>query len=221
VGGGGVFRYGGFDGFLRHGTRVAEVDQGGEGVVAGGTVVEASGGGGDGYGEVVELVFEFEDDALGGFFADSGDASEGGMVAGADGGDESVARDAAEDRDGELGADAADGEELFEEALFLGLGEAEESDLVFANVGVDVQDGFGAFGGEGGEGGDADGDVVADAGAFEDGLIGGLREEASAEVGDHASGDCSLRGFEMGGGDGCAVKILKCRLDNYSNVVDS
>jgi hypothetical protein len=36
-------------------------------------------------------------------------------------------------------------------------------------------------------------------------LIGGLREEASAEVGDHASGDCSLRGFGMGGAD-CAVK---------------
>jgi len=43
------------------------------GVVAGGTVVRASaGGGGDGDGQVVQLVLEFEDDALGGLFADAG-----------------------------------------------------------------------------------------------------------------------------------------------------
>ncbi len=145
AGGVGVFGDGGFDGLLRDGAGVAEVDQGGEGVVAGGAVVWASGGGGDGYGEVVEFVFELEDDALGGLFADAGDAGEGGVVAGADGGDEAVGVDAAEDRDGELGADAGDGEELFEEAFFLGLGEAEEGDLVFADVGVDVEGGFGAF----------------------------------------------------------------------------
>ena len=94
--------------------------------------------------------------------------------------------DAAEDGDGELGADAADGEELFEEAFLLGFGEAEEGDLVFADVGVDVQGGFGAFVGKRGEGGDADGDVVAHASAFYDGLVRGFGEEASAEVGDHA-----------------------------------
>jgi len=55
-------------------------------------------------------------------------------------------------------------------------------------VGVDVEGGFDAFGGEGGEGGDGDGDVVTYAGAFDGGLVGGLREEASAEVGDHACG---------------------------------
>jgi len=54
----------------------------------------------------------------------------------------------------------------------LGLGEAEEGDLVFADVGVDVQGGLCAVGGESREGGDADTYVVADTGAFEDGLVG-------------------------------------------------
>jgi len=96
------------------------------------------------------------------------------VVAGTDGSDETTGVDAAEDRDGQLGADAGDGEELFKEALLLGFGESEERDLVFADVGVDVKRGFSAFAGQGGEGGDTDGDVVAHAGALEDGLIGRL-----------------------------------------------
>jgi hypothetical protein len=180
AGGFGVFGDGGFDGLLGDGTRVAEVDQGRESVVAGLSVVGCSGGGGDGCGEVVELVLEFEDDPLGGLFADAGDAGESGVVAGADGGDEAAGVDAAQNGDGELGANAADGEELFEEALLLGFGEAEEGDLVFADVSVDVQRGFGAFVGKRGEGGDADGYVVAYTGALEDGLVRGFGEEASA-----------------------------------------
>lgn len=96
------------------------------------------------------------------------------MIAGADGGDETTGVDAAEDRDGQFGADAGDGEELFKEALLLSFGEAEEGNLVFADVGVDMERGFGAFAGQSGEGGYADGDVVAYARAFEDGLIGRL-----------------------------------------------
>jgi hypothetical protein len=64
VGGVGVFGDGGFDGFLGNGARVAQVNQGGEGVVAGCSVVRSACGGGDGCGEVVEFVFEFEDDFL-------------------------------------------------------------------------------------------------------------------------------------------------------------
>ena len=109
------------------------------------------------------------------------------MIAGADGGDEAGGVDAAEDRDGEFGADAGDGEELFEEALFGELGEAEEGELVFADVGVDVEAGLGALAGQGGVGGDGDGDVVADAGALDGDLVGGLCEEGAAEVGDHQS----------------------------------
>src|SRR5271168_3982454 len=68
TGGIGVFCDGGLDGLLGDRAGVAEVDQGGEGVVAGlsgSTVVRAADCGGDGDGQVVELVFEFEDDALG------------------------------------------------------------------------------------------------------------------------------------------------------------
>lgn len=176
----GVFRDGSFDGFLRDGTGVAEVDEGRESVVAGGAVVRASCGGGDGYGQVVELVFEFEDDTLGGLLADAWDAGEGGVIARANGGNEAVGADAAEDCDCQLGSDAADGEEFFEEAFLLRLGEAKEGKLIFTYVGVDVERGFGAFTGEGGEGGDADGDVVTYAGALDDGLVGGFGEEASA-----------------------------------------
>ena len=50
AGGFGVLFDGGLDGFLRDGTGVAEVDQGGEGVIACGTVVWASGCDRDGYG---------------------------------------------------------------------------------------------------------------------------------------------------------------------------
>ena len=53
VGGFGVLLDGGLDGFLRDGAGIAEVDQRGEGVVAGGSVVRASGCGGDSYGEIV------------------------------------------------------------------------------------------------------------------------------------------------------------------------
>ncbi|MCU1248659.1 MAG: hypothetical protein JWQ49_1688 [Edaphobacter sp.] len=176
----------GFNGFLRDRPRVAEVDQGGQGVVARGAVMHSAGCDGDGCGEVVELVLQLKNDALRGFLADAGDAGEGGVVAGTDGGDEAIRADAAQDGDGELGADAADGEELLEEAFFLGLGEAEESDLVFADVGVDVQVGFGALAGECGESGDTDGDVVANAGALDDSLVRSFGEETSAEVSNHA-----------------------------------
>jgi hypothetical protein len=178
---------GGFEGALGDGAGVAEVDEGGEGVFADGAEARGvgRGGRGGGGGEVVELVLEFEDDALGGFFADAGDAGESGVVAGADGGDEAGGVDAGEDGDGELGADAGDGEELFEEAFFGELDEAEEGDLVFADVGVDVEAGFGAHGREGGVGGDGDDDVIADAGALDRDLVGGFGEDRSAEVGDH------------------------------------
>ena len=176
----GGFLDGGLDGFLSDGPGVAEVDESGEGIVSGGTAMWASGGGGDGYGEVVEFVFELEDDSLGGLLADSGDAGEGGVVAGANGSDEAAGVDAAQDGDGEFGADAGDGEEFFEEAFFLNLGEAEERELVFADVGVDVKGRFGTLAGKRGKGGDADGDVIADAGALDDGLVGSFGEEASA-----------------------------------------
>ncbi len=151
-------------------------------------MVRRARGSGDGSGEVVEFVFQFEDDSFGGFFADAGDLGECGVVAGADGVDETRGVDATKDRDGQLGADAGDGEEFFEETLLLRLGEAVEGKLVFADMSVDVERHICALVGERGERGYADGDVVADACTLDHYLIGGFGEEASAEVGDHASG---------------------------------
>jgi hypothetical protein len=66
---------------------------------------------------------------------------------------------------------------------------------------VDVEGDVRAFAGQGGEGGYADGDVVAYATAVDDGLVGGFREEASAEMGDHVlvivAGDSSQRVLKL------------------------
>jgi hypothetical protein len=178
-----VFGDSGFDGFLRGGTLVAEVDEGGEDVFCRG----ASGGyGGRGGGEVFELVFELDDEALGKFFADAGNAGERGVVLRAEGGDEAVGGKAALDGDGELGADARDGDKAFKDALVVAVEEAVEGEGVFADLGVDVERDFGAFDGERGVGGDADRDIVADASGFDDGLLRLLGEETSTEVRDHA-----------------------------------
>ena len=104
---------------------------------------------------------------------------------GADGGDEAVGVDAGKDGDGEPGADAGDGEETLEEALFVEVVETVEGELIFGDLGEDVEFGFGALARESGKGGDGDGDVVAYAGALEQGLRGGFGEEGAAEVGDH------------------------------------
>ena len=53
MGGFGVLADGGLDGLLRDGAGIAEVDQRGQGVVAGGSVVRASGCDRDSYGEIV------------------------------------------------------------------------------------------------------------------------------------------------------------------------
>ena len=60
-----------------------------------------------------------------------------------------------------------------------------ERDQVFAHVGVDVQRDLGAGPGQIGECRHADGHVVADAGRFDDGLVGMLGQQLSAQMGDH------------------------------------
>ena len=185
--GGGVSFYGGFDGFDGGGALVAEVDEGGEDIFRSGA--EFGGGrGGGGRGEVVELVFEFDDEALGEFFAYAGDAGEAGVVLRADGGYGALGAEAAEHFDGEFWADAGDGDEALEEALLVEVEEAEEGDGVFTDLGVDVEGDLRAFCRERGEGGDADGDVITDTGAFDDGLAWLLDDEDAAEVSDHGWG---------------------------------
>jgi hypothetical protein len=183
VGGGFVFGDGGFDGLLGGGALVAEIEKRGHDVVGCRT------GGGDRRcgGHVVELVFQFDDEALGEFFTDAGNAGEGGVILSADGLDGAFGIEAAEDGDGKFGADSADGDEALEEALLGEFEKAEEGEDIFAHLGVDVEGDFGVFGGQGGKGRDADDDVVADSAGLDDGLAGLLREEASAEMGDHGA----------------------------------
>ena len=222
AGNGRVFGNRSLDGFLGDGTGIAEVDEGGEGVVAsltGCSVLRASRGRGNGYGEIVEFVFQLEDNAFCGLLADAGDAGEGGMVAGADGGDKTAGIDTAENRDGKFWADAGDGEEFFEEAFFLSLREAEESELIFTDMSVDVKGDFSAFDRKSREGGNADGDVVANAGAFDDGLVRGFGKKASAEMSDHAfvivAGDSSKRVISPNTGNTDAT-VAYPRLPNHS-----
>ena len=141
-------------------------------------------------GHVVELVLKFKDHTLGRLLADAGDAGKGGVVRGADSRDQTGGVDTAEHGDRQLGADSGDGQQLLEHPLLLRLREAEEGDLVFAHMGVDVQARLGALGRERGERGDADGGLVADAGALDDGLVGRLREQTATQKSNH-SGDCT------------------------------
>ena len=175
------------EGFFGGDARVAEIFQGGEDVFSDRTGGSGNRGDGSAGGQRFELVFQLEGDTLGSFFADAGDAGEGGVVGGADGGDEAFGLESAEDGEGEAGADAADGEQFFEEAFFVERGESVEGKLVFADVGVDVEGGFVAEVGEGGEGGDGDGGFVTDSGAVEDDAAGGFFEDGAAEAGDHGA----------------------------------
>ena len=118
---------------------VAEGDEGEDGVVelglgGGGGVGGAGGlpGGGD-----ADFVFQLDDDALGGFFADAFGFGQKGGVAGDDGGFELEDADAGEDVEGGLWADAADvGGEEAEEVALGGGGEAVEDVGVFADLEV-------------------------------------------------------------------------------------
>ena len=143
VAGGGVAGEGGVEGFLGGGAVVAEVDEGGEDVVVrgGGAAGRGSGRGG---GEVVQFFFELDGEALGETLADAGDAGEGGVVLGADGGDGLGGGEAAEDGEGEARADAGDGDEALKEAFFAEVEEAVEGEGVFADLGVDVEAGYSA-----------------------------------------------------------------------------
>ncbi len=137
--------------------------------------------------EVVELVFEFDDEALGQFFAYAGNARELRVILRADGLHGAIAGEAAEHFDGELGSDAADGDQPLEEALLFALEKTEEGDLIFADLGVDVQRGFRADRRQRRKGGHGDGDVVADASGFNDGLAGLFVDQLAAQVSDHSA----------------------------------
>ena len=123
-------------------------------------------------GKVVELVFELDHQPLGQLFAYAGNARELRVILPANGLHGALGREPAEHLDGQLGADAADGDQPLEEPLFFALQKAEERNLVVADLGVNVQRGLGAHRGQRRKRGHGDGDVVANARRLDNGLAG-------------------------------------------------
>src|ERR1700721_1106596 len=96
------------------------------------------------HGEIIELIFELDHKTLGELLANTGNACKLRMVLRADGLHRVFRRQPAQHFDGELWADAAHRDEPLEEPLFVALHKSEESDLVVAHPGMNMQRGFGA-----------------------------------------------------------------------------
>ena len=172
---------------------VAEGEEGQFGVGGGGGDL-ACGGVLPGVGDA-DFVLQFEDDAFGGFFSEAADAGEFGDIAVDHAGLEAGDWHAAEDGEGDGGADAADAVDQHEEevAFFLG-GEAVERVGAFADVEVGAEVDVDAFRGvEVVEGGEGDHDFVAHAVDIDDESVGVGFDDGAADSCDHVGG-ASLAG---------------------------
>ena len=107
------------------------------------------------------------------------------VILAADGLHGALGRKPAEHLDGKLGADAAHRDQPLEEPLLFALEKAEERDLVFADLGVDMQRRLSADDRQCGKRGHGDGDVVSNAAGLDDGLAGLLEDELAAKMSDH------------------------------------
>lgn len=108
---------------------VAEVDEGVHRIAD-----EAiSGVGGEGFCFAFDLVAHFDDEALGGLFADAGDFAEEADVGRGDGAVEGVDLKVADDGEGRFRADAREGDEGFKEVAFFFGEEGIEGIGVFAD----------------------------------------------------------------------------------------
>src|SRR5579859_8063141 len=96
-----------------------------------------------------------------------------------------LGREARQDLDGQLGAYAADGDESFKETLLIAIEKAEEGNLIFADLRVDVEGGFRTDARERGEGRHGDDDVVPHACGFDDGLARLFMNQFAAKMRDH------------------------------------
>ena len=93
--------------------------------------------------------------------------------------------ESAQNFDGQLGAYAVDGDQALEKTFLFALEKAEEGDLIFADLGVDVERSLRPHARQRRKRRHGDGDVVSDAGGFDDGLAGFFVDELAAEVSDH------------------------------------
>ena len=136
-------------------------------------------------GEVVQLVFQLHDKAFGELFAHAGNARQLRMILRADGLHRALGREAAEDLDGQLRAYSADGDEPLEEAFLFAIEKAEEGDLVFAHLRVDVQRSLRAHARQRGKRRHGDDHVVSNAGGLDDGLARFFVNQLAAKMRDH------------------------------------
>ena len=176
------------NGLFGRGTGAAQVLESGENVAVERVIGWADFGRGDRFASGVDgrqLIFQFEDDALGRFLTYAWDADQGGDIGRANGRYESEGGQAGENGDGEFGADAADRDEAFEEGFLFSGGKAEEDDGVLAYMRVDAETGDGPGIGKCSESGDGDLNFVADAGGFENEEVGMLLEYGAFQVTDH------------------------------------
>lgn len=187
-GGGGFFVEDGADGFAGIDLFVAEGDEGEFGI--GGLGGDLAGRGVlPGVGDA-DFVFEFQDDAFGGFFSDAFGFGKQCRVARDDRGFEHVHGHAAEDGDGDGGADPGDAVDQEEENIPLLLGgETEERVGVFSDVEVGSEIDRRALGRvELVESGNRDDGLVADPVAVHDQPVRVGFDDVSSESRDHRGG---------------------------------
>ena len=175
---------GGADGIVGFDLFEAEGHEGEDGVVdflVGGRKA-ASGAEGLPCAGGADLVLEFDDDAFGGFFTDAGDLGEGFDVAIGDSAAQGGDVHAAEDVEGDFGADTADG--VNEQAEHVALGGSHETveDMgILANGEVSEEVDIAAGRGEFIVRGKGDEDIVADAVDLNDGVSGEGFDEFAVE----------------------------------------
>ncbi len=125
------------------------------------------------------------DDSLGELGADPGRAGDHGVVAARHGAMEVVAGQGREDGEGDPGADALDRGQEPEPVALLARGEADQADVVLADLHHRVEDDLAADRAERGKGPGRGEDEVADSVHVDHRMVGGEAVEEAAELGDH------------------------------------
>jgi hypothetical protein len=148
-----------------------------------GAWTEAGGGGAE--GQSPHLVLELVDDALGELGADSGGAGDHGVVAARHGAVEIVAGKGRQDGEGDPGPDALDGDQQPEPVALVARGEADQADVVLADLHDGVEDDLAAGRAERGERPRRGEDEIAHAVDVDDRMVGGEAVEEASKLGDH------------------------------------
>ena len=99
--------------------------------------------------------------------------------------DHLLGRHPTQNGDGKLGPDAAYRDQLFKQCLLGGTQKSVERECVLPHVSVDVQRDLAADCGQFGKCRNADDQVISDAASFDDGLVGMLGQQLSAQMSNH------------------------------------